>query len=90
VNHSNDRSIRLPRLARKFESFGFEVHELNGHDHSELSLALRRHSVKAPQVILANTIKGFRIAQMESNHSWHHRIPSLEELVEIEIQLGLK
>ena len=61
-------------IAEKFRSFGFEVCEIDGHQHLAIESALRlRHETK-PLAIIASTVKGKGISFMENNPDWHHGI----------------
>jgi transketolase len=77
-NHSTDRAVDLGNLSMKFESFGWNVIEVNGHDHNDLLKALTSISNK-PTCIIANTIKGKGIPMIENNPEWHHKFPNEEE-----------
>jgi transketolase len=77
-NHSTDRAIDLGNLNMKFESFGWNVIEVNGHNHNDLLKALTSISNK-PTCIIANTIKGKGIPLIENNPEWHHKFPNEEE-----------
>jgi transketolase len=80
-NHSNDRALKLDNLVLKFESFGWHVLEINGHNHDEIEKALLHRNDK-PIMIIANTIKGNGIPTMENNPAWHHKSPSETEFYE--------
>ena len=58
-------------ICGKLASFGFCVHEVDGHNHSEIQDALSSDSSK-PKAIVANTVKGHGISFMEANPDWHH------------------
>jgi transketolase len=58
-------------IALKFKSFGFDVCEIDGHDHQQIKEALNQNQT-CPKAIIANTIKGKGIGFMESNSNWHH------------------
>lgn len=61
-------------IADKFGAFGFEVVEIDGHQHDQISAALRiRHETK-PIAIVAKTVKGKGVSFMEGNPDWHHGI----------------
>lgn len=77
-NHSNDRALKLDNLKNKFESFNWEVLEINGHNNFEIETTLNSISSK-PKLIIANTIKGYGIPLMENNPEWHHKSPNEEE-----------
>lgn len=79
-NHSTDRALLMGDMKAKFESFGWKTQTVDGHTHTALVRALQRHSRQQPMAIIAKTIKGKGIAEMENNPAWHHRAPSAEEL----------
>ena len=72
--HGDTEDINgLEPFADKWESFGWNVLEIDGHDHSEIFKALTSASnTPKPTVIIANTIKGKGISFMENNPKWHH------------------
>jgi len=77
-NHSGDRALKIDDVCKKFESFGWKVIEINGHNHNEILNSMCYNSDK-PIFILANTIKGKGIEIMENNPEWHHKSPNDEE-----------
>jgi transketolase len=79
-NHSNDRALKLGDIAAKFASFGWEPFTVNGHDHEILSEVLKQRNDEKPVAIIAETIKGKGIKEMENNLAWHHRSPNKQEL----------
>lgn len=72
----------LEPLPAKWESFGWHVINVNGHDLKELMAALDEfEKVKdKPTVIIANTVKGKGVSFMENSHKWHGKAPKAEEL----------
>jgi transketolase len=79
-NLSSERALDMGDIANKFEAFGWETLEINGHDHEEIKRALKLRKNNKPIAVIASTVKGFGFPTMESNPEWHHRSPSLEEL----------
>ena len=79
-NRSNDRAIKLDPLEDKLKAFGWDVLVINGHSHEEIYDSLNYHSSGKPIAIIAHTIKGHGIKEMEGNHAWHHKYPSKKEL----------
>ena len=77
-NHSTDRAVDLGNLKMKFDSFGWNVIEIDGHNHNEILNALTYSSTK-PICVIANTIKGKGIPLIENNPEWHHKFPNSEE-----------
>jgi transketolase len=82
-NHSNDRALLLGSLAEKFKSFGWSTFEVDGHCHEQLGEALKKRDNQRPIAIIANTIKGKGILEMENNPAWHHKFPSENEIDEM-------
>ena len=62
-------------LTDKFSAFGFDVHEIDGHNIDEITQALNTKHTN-PKAIIAHTIKGKGVATMENNPIWHHGIVS--------------
>lgn len=71
-NQSGDRAIKLEHLDLKFKGLGWDVKVVNGHDVREISDAINHRNPDLPTMIIAETIKGFRIKEIENNPAWHH------------------
>ncbi len=67
---------QLEPLAEKWRSFGWEVFEVDGHDHRVLLEALQRPTSDRPRCLIARTIKGKGVSFMEDEVVWHHKVPS--------------
>ncbi len=66
---------------KRFESFGWQAIDVDGHSVSELIKAFAKASKsKKPQVILCRTIKGKGVSFLEGKNGWHGRALSREEL----------
>ncbi len=70
-----ERTLNSASMAEKWKGFGWNVVELNGHDHAALRAALQSSSAKRPTVIIAHTVKGYGIPFMERDILWHYRFP---------------
>ena len=79
-NRSNDRALKLDPLEDKIKAFGWDTTVIDGHSHDAIFNALNKHLSDRPKMIIANTIKGKGIKQIENNHAWHKRSPTKEEL----------
>ncbi len=68
-------------LDKKFESFGWAVKVIDGHDIDLLKETLLSIPFEKgkPSVVIANTIKGRGVSFMENNIKWHHGVPSKEQ-----------
>ena len=62
------------KLANIWRAFGWNVVEVDGHDHAQLQEAFANAAEQkgAPTAIVAGTIKGCGISFMEKNNDWHH------------------
>jgi transketolase len=81
-NKSGDRALTIDPVGKKFESFNWDVEEIDGHNQEEIINCLLKKRNK-PTFILANTIKGKGISFMENNPEWHHKAPTEEDLIKI-------
>ena len=69
-------------LDKKFESFGFEVEKIDGHNFDEISAALAKAKATKgkPFAILAKTVKGKGVSFMENQVGWHGKACNDKEL----------
>ena len=80
-NASGDRALNLGSLESKFDSLGFDTKNIDGHSHKDLvSNFANCHDYK-PTAVIAQTIKGYGISEMENNPAWHHAAPTQEQLL---------
>jgi transketolase len=76
---------RLEPLADKWRAFGWEVIEVDGHDHGQLYDTLAASGTDRPRCLIAHTIKGKGVSFIEDRVEWHHKVPSLDQ-----VELALK
>ncbi len=70
-------------LADKFAAFGWDVHEVDGHDIAaliELFNACKADRNGKPHAIIAHTVKGKGVSFMENQVGWHGKAPNAEQL----------
>lgn len=74
--------MSIEPFADKWQAFGWNVQEIDGHDIEAVAQALHTARwVKAngkPNVIIAHTVKGKGIEQAEFNYKWHTHAPDPE------------
>jgi transketolase len=80
-----EETKQLEPLDAKWASFGWEVREVDGHDHAQLLDTFRRPGTTRPVCVIAHTVKGKGVSFMEDRAEWHHKVPSAEQ-VEIALQ----
>ena len=71
--------LGLEPFVDKWRAFGWEVVEVDDHDHDALAQAMRTRSQR-PRAIVANTIKGKGVDFMEDTVEWHTLVPNEEQL----------
>lgn len=71
------KTLALEPFADKWRSFGWDVREVDGHDHGELAQALARDVEPSglPLCVIAHTTKGKGVSFMENSVLWHYRTP---------------
>lgn len=80
IDGTNEEVMPIAPVKEKFEAFGFNVKEINGHNFEEITNAVEEcKKQEKPSMIIANTIKGKGISFMENNVGWHGKAPSKEE-----------
>ena len=90
IDGSTDDVIKLGNVRTKFESFGWDVIEIdNGNNISEILNGLEKAKSKTflgkPVCILLKTIMGNGVDFMMHTHEWHGKAPNDEQL-----EIGLK
>ena len=72
-----ENTLSLAPFAEKWKAFGWNVLDIDGHNHDELRAALNaaKQSTDKPTVIIANTVKGKGVSFMEFDILWHYRFP---------------
>ncbi len=68
-------------IDKKFESFGFNVVTINGHDIQKIkdAFSAARNTKGKPTCIIAKTIKGKGVSFMENQVGWHGKAPNKEQ-----------
>lgn len=82
--------LSLDRLQDKFNSFGYNVINIDGNNFCEINKGFQKLHKTQPNVIISNTVKGKGISFMENKVEWHAKKVNEEEylsaLKELEIQ----
>jgi len=65
--------LNLEPLKEKWEAFGWEVLEIDGHNYQQVETALKYQPINKPLIIIAHTIKGKGVSEMEDKIEWHYR-----------------
>ncbi len=83
-------TIGMVNWKDKWESFGWLVKDVDGHDTDAMERILREenHTGK-PLFLIAHTIKGKGVSIMENNPLWHFKLPNKKEKKIFAGELGL-
>lgn len=84
-----EKIVHMKPFADKWRAFGWNVTEIDGHDHTEIRRALLERKTGQPTLVIANTIKGKGVSFMENVPIWHYRMPNEQELPILMDDLGL-
>jgi transketolase len=78
----NKDIMDLDPLNKKWDAFGWQVFEVDGHDFSQILDGIgKAQKVKGrPAVIIAHTVKGKGVSFMENNVDFHGKAPNAEQL----------
>lgn len=77
--HSTEETLGLEPFVDKWQAFGWNVVDVDGHNHEQLVNACNSKIMDKPLCIVANTTKGKGISFMENQVLWHYRNPQGEE-----------
>ena len=74
-------TMEINPIGKKLEAFGFDVHDVDGHDTEALARLLDSldYAGQKPHGVIAHTIKGKGVSFMENRPEWHHTIPTVEQ-----------
>lgn len=69
-----DQVLSLRPLAERWRAFGWDVHELDGHDVAALQRTIAGLDIAAgpPHVLIARTVFGKGVSYMEGQIKWHY------------------
>lgn len=89
-----DGSVRdimnVDPLKEKYEAFGWDVLEIDGHSLDAVNAAYTtfKKNVGKPTVIIAHTVKGKGVSFMENNVDWHGKAPNPEQVAQALAEIG--
>ncbi len=81
IDGMTEAVMPLESLSEKYRAFGWHVLEVNGHDMHAFVEACEEAKtiVEKPTVIIAHTIPGKGVPDIEFDYHWHGKTPSAEE-----------
>lgn len=84
IDGSTDDVMPLEDLRGKWESFGWHVQEIDGHNIESIidAASMARAITNKPSIIIAHTIPGKGVDFMEYDYKWHGAPPNSEQAKE--------
>ena len=81
INGMTEAVMPLEPLRSKYESFGWHVIDVDGHNIESFCDAIEEAKAiyEKPTVIIAHTIPGKGVSEIEFDYRWHGKPPSKEE-----------
>lgn len=77
--------LNLNPMTEKWQSFGWEVENVDGHNRSEITDKLNSFSDDKPHVLIADTIAGKGVSFMEEKIEWHY-LPLTDQQYEMAME----
>jgi transketolase len=88
LGRTSDTHPTFYPLLEKFQAFGWETVEVDGHDAAAVFAAVSGRQGGAPFMLVGKTTKGKGISYMENVPIWHYRSPSPQEYEQGKLELG--
>lgn len=80
-NNSVGDMIDMGDMRKKFESFGFDVYDVDGHNLDALNNILsKKPKLGSPMAVIAHTFRGYGCKTIMTESIWFHKSPNAEEL----------
>ena len=81
IDGPTEEVMPLENLRAKWESFGWHVQEIDGHNMESIieAASMARAITNRPSVIIAHTIPGKGVDFMEYDYRWHGMAPNHEQ-----------
>ena len=88
----SNETLQLAPLRDKWAAFGWDAHEVDGHDVERLAELMSNvpNGSGKPVALIAHTVKGKGVSFMEDDNNWHYRAPTAEEVEKAHKELGLR
>lgn len=78
--------LDLGSIKEKFEAFGWDAGDVDGHDIEAVHQRLATEPSEKPRCLVAHTVKGKGVDFMENKLEWHYRAPKTEELLKAALE----
>lgn len=81
IGGDTETVLPLEEVGAKWQSFGWQVQQIDGHDIPAILQAIKRakDDTQRPSVIIAQTVPGKGVSFMEREYRWHGKAPNREQ-----------
>ena len=81
INGQTEKVMPLEPLREKYEAFGWHVLECDGHNVRQFidMIDEAKAIAEKPTIILAHTVPGKGVPEIENDYRWHGKSPTVEE-----------
>jgi len=78
ISGTTGEVMNLEPFAERWAAFGWSIREIDGNDMQAIVSNLKRtpFEKEKPSLIIAHTIKGKGVKEMENQAKWHHGVPN--------------
>jgi transketolase len=92
IDGPTEEVMALEPFEQKWQSFGWAIRTVDGHDVPALIQTMRSapFAAEKPSVVVAKTVKGKGIDFIENRKEWHHRAPDAKQTEELFRQLQVQ
>jgi transketolase len=82
ISGKTEDIMPIEPLVEKYESFGWKVKQVNGHNFEEIIGAVERikKGLCGPAVVICKTTSGKGVSFMEGDYHWHGKAPNRDEV----------
>ncbi len=87
ISGNTEDVMPLENLEAKAAAFGFNVIQIDGHDHQQIRAALESRTEGKPTCIISNTTKGKGLWCAENQAGWHHKTPTAEQFEQMKADM---
>lgn len=90
IMDETENCVKLDDLAKKWDAFGWETYEVDGHSYASILTILEKIKLSTtgkPKAIISNSIKGKGISFMEGQPLWHNRMMNEEQVIAAKLEL---
>ena len=84
IDGGTEKVMAIDPLRDKWAAFGWHTIEIDGHDMSQIEMALELADQEQgrPTVIIADTVMGKGVKSIEDNNQWHGKVPTKAQVKE--------